>query len=156
MAGGSRDAAMATFGASKLTSPRRVFNNVFLYTEKLPAFGAPDPAANCAADGNLYWAPGTPEKTAAVFFDKFRKSDAFAASKKLHAPGSTTNCRVADPLFDKDFRIQKGSPLLDAGVELPMEWPDPLRKEKGKPDIGALPAGSGLLKSARRRSVQIP
>jgi hypothetical protein len=145
MAGGSRDAAMSAFAGSKTTYPRRVFNNVFLYSDKLPPLVPPDPAANCAADGNLYWAPGTPEKTAAAFFDKFRKSEAFTASKRLHPPGSTTNCRVADPLFDKDFRPDAKSPLLGAGVELPTEWPDPLRKEKGKPDVGALPAGSGPL-----------
>ena len=32
---------------------------------------------------------------------------------------------------------------IDAGVEIPAEWPDPLRKmDKGKPDIGALPLGA--------------
>ncbi len=142
MAGGSRDAAMATFAASKVPQQRRVFNNVFLHGDKLPAFALPDPIANCVADGNVYWATGVPEKTATAFFDKFRKSEAFAASQKLHAAGSTTNCRVADPRLDKEFCIEKGSPLLDAGVEVPAEWPDPLRKEdKGKPDIGAIPFG---------------
>jgi len=106
----------------------------------------PDPGANVAADGNLYWSPGTPEKTAAVFFDKFRKSDAFAASKKLYAPGSTTNCRVADPLLDDEFCIRRDSPLINAGVELPADWPDPLRNEdKGRPDIGARPRRAGPL-----------
>jgi hypothetical protein len=144
-AGGSRDAAMASFSASKAANPRRVFNNVFLHGDKLPAFAPPDPAANCVADGNLYWAANTPEKIAATFFDKFRKSEAFAASQKLHPPGSTANCRVADPRLDDTFRIEKDSPLVGAGVELPAEWPDPLRKEKGKPDTGALPRGAGPL-----------
>lgn len=144
-AGGSRDAAMATFAASKVAHQRRVFNNVFLHGDRLPAFAPPDPAANCAADGNVYWAPNTPEKTAAAFFDKFRKSDAFAASQKLHAAGSTSNCRVADPRLDKELRVEKGSPLIDAGIALPAEWPDPLRKaDKGTPDIGALPLGERL------------
>lgn len=142
--GGARDAAMASFAGSKTANPRRVFNNVFLHSDKLPALAAPDPTANCAADGNFYWADNTPEKTAMAFFDKFRKSDAFAASKKLHAPGSTANCRVADPRLDKDFRPEKDSPVVGAGVELPTDWPDPLRK-KGKPDVGALPVGSGPL-----------
>ncbi|MBM3981866.1 MAG: DUF1565 domain-containing protein [Planctomycetes bacterium] len=144
-AGGSRDAAMATFAASKVAQQRRVFNNVFLHGDRLPAFAPPDPAANCAADGNVYWAPNTPEKTAAAFFDKFRKSDAFPASQKLYAAGSTTNCRVADPRLDKELRVEKGSPLIDAGIALPAEWPDPLRKaDKGTPDIGALPQGGRL------------
>jgi hypothetical protein len=141
-AGQSRDAAMATFGGTRAGHPRRVFNNVFLHGAKLPALAPPDPAANVAADGNLYWAPNTPEKTATAFFAKFRASEAFAASKKLHAPGSTANCRVADPLFDKEFRPGAGSALVDAGAELPADWPDPLRKiDRGKPDVGAIPAG---------------
>jgi hypothetical protein len=146
-AGQSRDAAMASFGGTRAGHPRRVFNNIFLHGGKLPALMPPDPAANVVADGNLYWAPGTPEKTAAAFFDKFRKSPAFLLSKKLHAPGSTTNCRVADPRLDKDFRPGAESPLIDAGVELPADWPDPLRQaDKGKPDIGAIPAGGEPLR----------
>jgi hypothetical protein len=141
-AGGTRDAAMASFGGTRAGHPRRVFNNVFVHGARVPALAPPDPAANVAADGNVYWAAGTPEKAAAAFFDRFRKSPAFEASKKLYAPGSTANCRVADPLLDRDFRPRAGSPLVDAGVELPADWPDPLRKgDRGKPDVGAVPAG---------------
>ena len=32
---------------------------------------------------------------------------------------------------------------IDAGVDLPGDWPDPLRtKDAGKPDLGALPLGA--------------
>lgn len=138
----ARDAAMTTLGGVKAGNPRRVFNNAFLHLGKLPAFVPPAPDADAAADGNLYWAPGTTEKAAGAFFDKFRKSAGFEASKKHHPPGTAANDRVADPLFDKEFRPGAGSPLIDAGVELPADWPDPLRKaDKGKPDIGAIPAG---------------
>jgi hypothetical protein len=36
------------------------------------------------------------------------------------------------------------------GVELPKDWPDPLRPKEGKPDIGALPAGGEAFEAGRR------
>lgn len=146
---GARDAAMATSGGSKPATPRRVFNNVFLHLDRLPGYIGPDPAANAAADGNVYWAPGTTDKVAAGLFDRYRKSEAFPASQKLHPAGSDAGSRVIDPTFEKaeadwrvtnDYRPRAGSPLKGAGVPLPADWPDPLRPKDGKPDIGALPA----------------
>ena len=59
---------------------------------------------------------------------------------------------AGDPGFagPNDFRLPAGSGAIDAGVELPADWPDPLRAvEQGKPDAGALPSGSGRLKVGR-------
>lgn len=64
----------------------------------------------------------------------------------------------ADPRFiaftddwcdSTDFGLQAGSPAIDAGVELPASWPDPLPdSDEGAPDIGAFPFGmSGALPS---------
>lgn len=143
----SRDASMAALGALRSGHPRRVFNNIFYHLDKLPAFGLPKQAGDLVADGDLYWAPGTASNVAGTYFEKFRKSDVFAASKKLYPPGLASHSIVADPLFEgpKDYRLKSNSPAKGAGVPLPPEWPDPLRPASGKPDIGALPVGSGPL-----------
>ena len=54
-----------------------------------------------------------------------------------------------DPKFVRPgkFQLQADSPAIDAGEAIPEDWPDPLRdQEKGKPDAGAIPAGSEPLK----------
>ena len=49
-----------------------------------------------------------------------------------------------------DFRLLSGSKAIDAGEPLPKDWFDPLRsQERGKPDAGAFPAGSGRFKVGR-------
>jgi len=45
--------------------------------------------------------------------------------------------------------LQPGSSAIDAGVELPADWPDPLRERSVKPDIGALPVGGEALSVGR-------
>ena len=71
-------------------------------------------------------------------------------SRKFYEPGLTTQDRLADPKFVNlptdgsvaaDLRLQPGSPAIGAGIAVPAEWPDPMRAA-GKPDIGALPAGT--------------
>jgi Protein of unknown function (DUF1565) len=147
MAGSSRSADMALLGAAHADRPRRLFNNVFLHLARLPGLRLPE-ADRCQSDGNLYWFPGLNPATAKAFFVRYRNSLAFAASKKVYPDGFTSHSLVADPQFTKagakpgvnDYRPRPGSPLVDAGVELPKEWPDPLRAmDRGKPDIGALP-----------------
>jgi hypothetical protein len=57
-----------------------------------------------------------------------------------------------EPAFTQpgDFRLPAGSAAIDSGVALPQDWSDPLRdKERGKPDAGAIPLGSGRLKVGR-------
>ncbi|MNC98948.1 hypothetical protein D3C83_170640 [compost metagenome] len=49
---------------------------------------------------------------------------------------------TADWRDGSDFHLQTGSAAIDAGVEIPSEWPDPLRAlDAGPPDIGAVPYG---------------
>jgi hypothetical protein len=138
MAGPSRSADMAVLNAAKEERPRRVFNNAFVHLARLPALRVPG-AALAHQDGNLYWHPGLDAKRAKAFFRRYRNSPAFAADRKAYPPGLT-----AHPKFpgEGDYRTRPGSPLVDAGVALPADWPDPLReKDRGKPDIGALPLG---------------
>jgi hypothetical protein len=153
---GSRQADMVTLGASKPERPRRVFNNIFLHLERMPAFIGAVPANDAIEDGNLYWSPGA-DKVAANYFNKYRASQQFTESKKSYPPGSSTHSLVADPkLRESDPRLQEGSPAVDAGVVLDEKWPDPLRKQdRGKPDIGALPAGADRLTVGRASGAKI-
>ena len=91
----------------------------------------------------------------AIGFAKFRGGKLFEASKKQHAPGWTVGDQFADPKFvdlDKgDLRLTRTSPAVDAGVEIPKEWFDPLRKaDQDRPDVGALPLGAEMLKVGPR------
>jgi hypothetical protein len=147
----ARDATMGTLGAGHSERPRRAFNNIFLHLAGIPPQGAADAERNVHADGNLFWQPGLEAKRAALFFAAYRASPAFANSKRVYAAGFDANSLVADPRFVKgdadsaepnDYRLQAGSPAIDAGVAIAPDWPDPLREfDKGKPDIGALPLG---------------
>jgi hypothetical protein len=138
--------------------PRKVFNNIFVHTQQLPAVNLLD-SPDLQVDGNVYWHPGTPAKQTASFFAKYRASPAYEKSKKVYPPGFDTNSLIADPQLMKvggdlmtmnDYRLKPGSPAVNAGVELPADWPDPLRKlDQGKADIGAYPLGSETWKVGR-------
>lgn len=139
---------------------RRVFNNIFVQVEGMPSFRVfPTATDDFQADGNLHWSVKAGPQFQGNLFDKFRRSPIFEASKKRYAAGWFTNDRFADPRFvswsektypDLDLRLQKDSPAIDAGVEIPAQWPDPLRsQDKGKPDIGALPLGVEPLVAGR-------
>ena len=139
----SRDIAMATVGASKIGHPRRVFNNIYLHLDRLPGYVPPLAASNAVEDGNLYWSIRE-AKSPADLFTRYRASPEFAESKKLYPAGSSSHSMAVDPqlklLNQSDFRLSKDSPAIDAGVPIPEDWPDPLRKlDMGKLDIGALP-----------------
>jgi len=138
--------------------PRHVLNNIFLHFKRIYGPQAPLPGTGLA-DGNLYWCPGTDPKKAETHFNRYRASKKFEESKKIYAPGFTANSLAADPEFVRaevdpevanDYRLQRGSPAIDAGVDIPAEWPDPLRAEdEGKPDIGALPIGMQMPQCGR-------
>jgi hypothetical protein len=139
--------------------PRSVHNNVFLHLGPLPKLRLAD-TPGLVTDGNLYWQPGLDSGQAATFFSAWRASPAFELSKKAYPPGFESHSLAADPKFFKidaaplasnDYRPQQGSPLIDAGVELPADWPDAVRAaDKGKPDVGALPFGAEPWKVGRQ------
>jgi hypothetical protein len=149
--GGGRGADFLFTTGATAERPRRAFNNIFVHGKGLSSFTLPD-SLFVQSDGNLYWQPGLDAKTAAEFFRAYRASPAFANSKKAYPAGFDAGSLVADPKFLKaeisatavnDYRLQPGSPAVDAGVPIPVEWPDPLRgQDKGRPDLGALPAGA--------------
>ncbi len=132
---------------------RRVFNNVFVQFEGNPGLQFPPAEDDLQADGNLLWGAKDGPAVKGDFFATFRRSKLFEASKKRYPPGWGVADVFADPKFVRppaDLRLRPDSPAVDAGVTLPAEWPDPLRKlDKGKPDIGALPLGVEMLRVGR-------
>jgi hypothetical protein len=120
---------------------------------KAKADGIPSTTAptDFQADGNLMWSLAAGSGHVEGFLQAFRRSEAFEASKQLYPPGWTSHDQFADPRFASvtadwrspvDLTLRPDSPAINAGVELPADWPDPLRTaDAGAPDIGALPAG---------------
>ena len=136
-----RDVAMTAQGALRAGVPRRVFNNIFWHEQRLPGFVPPALPESLAADGDVYWSPGTNDAAAAGLFARYLKSPAFEAGKKAYAAGSTTHARVAPP-FENPLQIElsAGSAAINAGVRLPEGLPDSLvKRDDGEPDAGALP-----------------
>jgi hypothetical protein len=154
---GFRGYAYLTWGTSLRRTTRRVFNNVFVQMAGPPGMNYLGVTGDedYAADGNLIWSVADGPGTTDDVFLKFRASPLFAASKKRYPAGWGAGDRFADPRFVQrssdtgkpfDVRLQSSSPALDAGVELPEAWPDPLRSnDSGKPDLGALPVGAAML-----------
>jgi hypothetical protein len=146
----ARTADMVLAGAVKPDHPRYFFNNILLHLGGLPALTVIDSALG-HQDGNLYWGPPLGKVSAGTLFDRYRSSEAFKASKGVYAPGFESHSLAADPLFSSteagqsDYSLRTGSPAIDAGAKLPVEWPDPLREQdRGAPDIGFLPAGAKM------------
>jgi hypothetical protein len=139
------------WGSGLRETKRYVFNNIFVQLEGSPTFRLfPSADDDFQADGNLHWSVKEGARFQGGLFDKFRRSGIFEASKKRYPAGWFAKDRFAEPKFlslaegrSWDLRLHKDSPAIDAGVEIPAHWPDPLRKyDKGTPDVGALPLGA--------------
>ncbi len=148
---GSRDAEMAATASNVAQNPRRVFNNVFVHLGRLPGYVGADASKDAASDANLIWSAEGDIPIAEAYFGRFRKSPAFEQSKAIHAAGTSSNSLAANPRFSalssdatakNDYRLQGGSPAIDAGIPLADDVIDPLRdQDAGRPDLGALPLG---------------
>jgi hypothetical protein len=152
-----RDYYGFSWGSQSRLTTRRVFNNIFVQDEGLPGlnFGGLKADDDFRADANLLWGFKDGPTQTADYFAKFRKSPLFEASQKQYPPGWGANDRLADPQFTSlsvnDFRLSSGSPAVDAGVDIPTEWPDTLRDlDKGRPDLGAFPIGAEKLRVGRQ------
>jgi hypothetical protein len=150
-----RDSYLFGLGAHGLRNTERdVFNNIFVQSDRVPGIGfvGMKEAANVREGGNLIWGLKEGPALDRDVLAKFRASPLFAESRKRYEPGWTTQDLVADPKFvslgsdlsvSTDLRLVPDSPAVDAGVQLPAEWPDPLREmDKAAPDLGALPGQS--------------
>lgn len=134
---------------------RRVFNNIFVELETAPGFSLPGAVEDdFLADHNLHWGMNVSPDDAQALLREFHQSPAFLARQRAHASGWAIHDIIADPRFLRlerdwreaaDWRLQQGSPAVDAGAELPADWPDPLReRDAGRPDLGALPLGAEM------------
>lgn len=145
------------WGGHMTKTSRHVFNNIFIETDSHSAASPPGSEIIFQSDGNLFWTLKQTDTPAADYFNAYRKSAAFAASKKQYAPGWESHSRFANPQLTRlavdwrqpaDVRLQPDSAAIDAGVNLPKDWPDPLRNlDHGQPDIGAIPAGVDALRT---------
>jgi hypothetical protein len=158
MDSGSGDPAMNALTHTREGYPRRVFNNIFAHVKSLPPLRPPALEVDAHEDGNLYWSPAATEKQAAEYFSRYRASPDYMESKRVYPPGFTSHSLAADPLFvrgpaenlERGYRLQEGSPAIDAGAAIPADWPDPLRdSDEGLPDVGALPFGAMPLEVGR-------
>lgn len=145
-------------GARALRNTERdVFNNLFVQQEGIPgAVVLGKQAGNLREGGNLVWGVDDGPALEADPFAKLRRSPLFANSKQVYEPGWTTLDVFANPQFIKlapgpdtasDLRLSPDSSAIDAGVVLPVQWPDPLTEsDEGRPDIGAIPFGTNAWK----------
>jgi hypothetical protein len=141
---------LGTMGHIRAGYPRAVFNNIFFNFGSLGRVQPPGHELG-QSDGNAFWSP-TGQTSALNYFDRYRKSSAFADSKSVYPAGFTSNSVAADPRFLKvspdwpeqlDLRLNPASPAVNAGAPLPVEWPDSRRgQDPGRPDIGSLPLRS--------------
>ena len=134
---------------------RRVFNNIFVQVEGLPGLNFrafPTADDDFQADGNLHWGVKDGPQYKGGLLRQVPPVAAVRGEQEALSAGLVAHDLFADPRFQvagrtklrsSDLRLQKGSPAIDAGVEVPADWPDPLRKQDtGRPDIGALPLGA--------------
>ena len=154
----ARRTGAGTLGHLSEDHPRAVFNNIYYIFKGIGAWQPPTPATG-QSDGNLLWSPANGASRSNVF-DRFRKSAAFSESQTVYGPGFTANSVVSDPQFNNvdrdwsaqiDVRLQTGSPAVNSGVPVPVDWPDSRREfDRGRPDIGAMPLGSEPPEAGRR------
>lgn len=149
-----RDYFLFGLGAAGLKNTERdVFNNLFVQADRVPgAVILGKETGRLREGGNVLWGVTEGPTGKANPFAKFRGSPLFKASREFHEPGWTTDDVVADPKFVRlaagpdeasDLRLAKGSAAIDAGLPVPVKWPDPLRDaDAGKPDVGAIPSGA--------------
>ena len=139
------------WGGHMRNTSRRVFNNIFVETDRLTTAAPPPTELDFQTDGNLIWSISHGAQFAGDFFKAFRTPKVLEATRQRYAAGWESHSRFTDPLFvhapdrwpnQGDFRLQRGSAAVDAGVPIPPSWPDPLGSfDANQPDIGAFPLG---------------
>ena len=94
--------------------------------------------------------PGARKKDAVG--ELFAEADKKAPPAEPPVPEWMAHDVYGDPMFMRfttdyhqplDVRVAGQGAGVDKGVDIPADWPDPMRKlDKGRPDIGALPLGA--------------
>ncbi len=136
-------------GRGLRNTQRRVFNNVFVQLTGIPGLNITPEPTDLFIDGNLHWGvQDGPEFTADFFKTQGR---AYGFRNTEYPSGWMEHDQFADPKFERlsteidgamDLRLREGSPAINAGVDIPAAWHDPLRAEDAaRPDLGAIPRG---------------
>ncbi len=146
-----RDYYAFGWGGHTRGTTRRIYNNIFMQVRGIPGFVIPS-IDDLNADGNLFWGAVDGPTFQGDVFSRFRKSKSFVALSNQSKTPFGSHDIFGDPRFatfthelpeSTDLRLQGTSPAIDAGVDLPSDWPDPLRNaDAGGPDIGAFPNNS--------------
>lgn len=137
-------------GQATRNTQRRVINNIFVQITGIPGLSFASGPDDNFVDGNLHWGRQDGPKYEGDFFKKANRGPAF---KKTPTPdGWMVHDQFADPKFNEfgedpaaafDIALRAESPAIDAGVEVPNDWFDPLREpDAAQPDIGAVPYAS--------------
>lgn len=147
----ARQALMAFDAGMQDDTQRQILNNVFLHLSNLPGYALNMKKGTLRSDGNVFWSPAASNGDQAKFFARFRGTAEFKTSQ------NSSNSHLADPgwLVNATWPAMvtpaAGSPLVDTGVAIPSDWPDPLRQnDAGPPDVGALPAGAAMFEVGPR------
>lgn len=158
--------AHSTWAHATETAKRRSFNNLCLYLNRWPDTNLVFRRANLAEhpgdivmDGNLHWCADPAAEMPEDLLETSRRCPASERARAQYPGGWDANTLMADPRFVSfsadsaavnDYRLAEDSPAGGAGIELPEQFPDPLRPEDGgAPDIGALPTGAETLRAGR-------
>jgi len=139
-------------GRATRNTRRRVFNNIFVQLNGNPGLSFASGPDDIVVDGNLHWSVVDGPKFTGEFFAAHRLGPAFRRSPK---PDSwMSHDLFEDPEFNRigtspqapfDVSLRPDSPAINAGVDIPHAWFDPLRKDDtGRPDLGAIPRGQDV------------
>lgn len=147
----ARQALMAFDAGMQDDTQRQILNNVFLHLSNLPGYALNMKRGQLRSDGNVFWSPDASAADVQKFFARFRGSAEYKASQ------NSNRSQLADPgwkvnaTWPLEVTPPAGSPLGDAGVAIPVDWPDPFRdQDAGRPDVGALPAGKAMFEVGPR------
>jgi hypothetical protein len=146
-------------------TPRRVFNNIFVFygfNGKYPPVRLDKESADLQMDGNLHWSLTAGRPPLPGWLKPLQEHKISTLNKDRYPPGLVAHCFAADPHLMKisddpdavnDYRQQKDNPAIGKGVILPQDWPDILEQRNSAPDIGALPSGGAQLKVGRHSRI---
>ena len=145
--------AGSTYARTHPESIREVMNNIFVYTERLPALRLGEPLDGRAdLDANLHWAPGHDPAAPDQWIADIR--DSVASKTNVTTWGGrpwAVNSRYGDPLFrqwtsehpgSNTFQLSPGS--MAASMAVPIPSNPKLKDGVSGPAVGALQTGDTL------------